>query len=271
MGALQNLRQEMRLTLSVAVARARLRAGRVPRFAGAFPTPAAALAAVPKTGLAGYDHDAIVDVTFAEMAQVALWDYPVVHWLSRLARPGLRVVDAGGHLGTKHIAFSRLLDLGALDWTVYDLPAIIRAARARQAAGQLPAAIRFTDTLTECAGVDVLLASGLLQYLDQPFESFLAQLPAPPTHILLNKVATREGASVTTLERIGAARVPYQIRARAGFEAELAAAGYRVLDTWQIPSLAHTIATHPRLGPSISRGYVLERVSSASSAASPAR
>ncbi len=271
MGLAGRVRREMRLGLSAALARARMLAGHGPRFAGAYPDPATALAAVPKTRLAGYDHDAVVDVTFPEMCRVALWDYPVLLWLSRLARPGLRVLDAGGHLGTKHIAFSRLLDLGALDWTVYDLPAIIRAARARQAAGHLPAAIRFTETLDGLAGVDLLLASGLLQYLDAPFAALLGRLPAPPAHLILNKVATRDGTPVTTLERIGAARVPYQIRDRAAFEAELAAAGYRVLDSWRIPSLAHTIATHPWLGPSTNRGYVLERVSSASSAASPAR
>lgn len=258
--ALKTLRRNGALALATAHGRLLALTPRAPHFVGAYPDPAAALAAVPKGRLAGYDNDAVVEVAFASMCRVALWDYPVILWLDRLTRPGLRLLDAGGHMGTKHIAFAPLLDVAAFGWTVYDLPAIVRAARARQAAGGLPADLRFESDLAAVGGVDLLLASGLLQYLDVPFTAFLDRLPTRPGHILLNKVATRDGASVTTLEKIGAARVPYQIRARAGFEAEVAAAGYRVLDQWQIPSLSHLIATHPALGPSTSRGYVLERV-----------
>ena len=74
-----------------------------------------------------------------------------------------------------------------------------------------------------------------------------------------NKVATRDGPTVTTLERIGPARVPYQIRNRAGFEGQLTQAGYRIRDNWDIPSLGHVIDTHPELGRSVSRGYLLQR------------
>lgn len=108
---------------------------------------------------------------------------------------------------------------------------------------------------------DVLLASGLLQYLDRPLAEMVAELPSPPRHILLNKVATREGATVVTLEKIGPARLPYQIRNRAAFESELTDMGYTIRASWVIPSLSRRIGTHPGLGASTSMGYYLERAS----------
>ena len=144
-------------------------------------------------------------------------------------------------------------------WTVSDVPAVLAAARAAQAAGRLPAALRFADGPGAAGAADVLLASGLLQYLDLPLAEYVARMAAPPRHILLNKVATREGPEVVTLERIGPARVPYRIRSRAAFEAEIAAMGYTVRDSWEIRALGHVIPTHPWLGQSRSRGYLLER------------
>jgi len=241
--------------------RARMQVGtaRPPRFAGAFADRTAALASLPPQSRAGYDDDAVTDVSFATMCKIAPWDYPILFWLQRLITDGYRIVDAGGHLGTKYIAFDPLLDLGRTDWTVFDLPAVISAARKKQARHDLPAQIRFQDDLAATGAADMLLASGLLQYLDMPFADLIKALPAPPKHILLNKVAMHERAALVTLEQIGPNRVPYQIRDRRAFEAELTRAGYAVHDTWLIPDLSHTIATHPWLGPSQSRGYLLVR------------
>ena len=243
------------------LARLRNRLGRPTRFIGAFPTREAALASLPAGRRAGYDTPDIAEAGFAAMSRVILWDYPVLHWLARLAGPGSAVLDAGGHMGTKYIAFAEHLDLAPLDWTVYDRPGMVAAARAAQAGGRVPARLRFTDTLPLPGGrgPDILLGSGLLQYIDRPLPALVAEIGAPPRHILLNKVATREGADIVTLERVGGARVPYTIRNRIRFEAEIAAMGYRIRDRWEIPALSHAIPTHLHLGRSVSRGYLLER------------
>lgn len=230
-----------------------------PGFVGAFPDHATAMAHVPKGRLAGYDHDAVADTSFLRMCEVQSHDYPVLYWLQRHLRPGQHVLDYGGHMGTKYIAFAPYLPLDEVEWTVIDLPAIMGAAVARQAAGQVPAGIRFLSDPAAAGPADILLASGLFQYLDVPLATLFARLGQRPRVAIFNKVATREGPSVTTLERIGPARVPYQFRNRAGFEAEIAALGYRIVDRWDIPALSHVIDTHPALGPSRSLGYVLER------------
>ena len=251
-----------RLVLSPAksgLARLKRYGPRQPAMMGAYPDRAAALAGVPRRALGTYDHPDVAAVNFRVMCAVRVWDYPVLFWLDRLHQPGLCVLDAGGHFGTKFIAFQPLLRLHEVTWTVYDLPETIRSARAAQRREEVPVEVGFIDDLANAPPCDILLASGLLQYLDLPFPDFLARLPNCPRHILLNKVATRDGPSVTTLERIGPARVPYQIRNRAGFEGQLAELGYRIRDTWDIPSLGHVIDTHPELGRSVSRGYLLQR------------
>lgn len=229
------------------------------RFRGAYPSYQAAREAIPSRYLKGYDHAAVAPVNFEAMCAVAPWDYPVLFWLKRLYQGEDVLVDAGGHMGTKFRAFRAHLDLGPpRRWVVYDLPAIVRAAVEAPDIGAL-SGLSFTDDLSTLARCDVLLASGLLQYLDTPFAELIAALPAPPKHIIINKLAVREGETVVTLEKIGDALAPYHIRARAPFFAALNALGYRLVDQWEIPSLSHVIETHPEFGASTSVGCVLKR------------
>ncbi|WP_283180086.1 methyltransferase, TIGR04325 family [Gemmobacter sp. 24YEA27] len=144
-----------------------------PGFVGAWPTHAEAMRHIPKGWLPGYDHDALAETSFRKMCVVQLHDYPVLYWLRHHLRPGMRVLDLGGHLGTKFIAFAPHLPLEGVEWVVCDLPAIIAAARTRQARGELPAALRFESDPGAAGPADILLASGLFQYLDIPWPSLL--------------------------------------------------------------------------------------------------
>ncbi|MFC2966949.1 methyltransferase, TIGR04325 family [Acidimangrovimonas pyrenivorans] len=258
--SLRAFRRGVRLAKATARGRLRAHTRNPPSLVGAFPDYASAMTAVPKNRIRGCDNEEVAEVPFELMCQVTLWDYPVIHWLNLSRRKGLRLVDAGGHLGTKYIAFEPLLPVTEFDWTVYDLPAIVEAGRNRQKAGALPAGIGFESDLGRVGPVDLLLGSGLLQYLDIPFAELVARLPNRPERIVLNKVATREGPTVVALERVGNARMPYQIRNRAAFEAGFAQMGYALRDQWEIPPLSRVIGTHPALGQSVSRGYVLDRI-----------
>ncbi|WP_380058337.1 hypothetical protein ACFE33_06710 [Falsihalocynthiibacter sp. SS001] len=92
-----------------------------------------------------------------------------------------------------------------------------------------------------------------------PFASLLSLFGFRAKHILLNKVALREGETIFTMEQIGAAKVPYQIRSTAAFTQEIGKLGYTIRDTWRISELGHAIPTHPSAGISQSCGYLLER------------
>jgi hypothetical protein len=69
---------------------------------------------------------------------------------------------------------------------------------------------------------------------------------------VLNKVATREGPTIVTLEDFDTAEVPYQVRDHAAFVASIEALGYVIEDSWVIPDLSRT---HPAFGVSTSRGF----------------
>lgn len=228
-------------------------------FKGAFPTYEAALASQPAGRMVGYDHDEVAEVSFERMCEVTVWDYPVMLWLQRLMPQARTLIDAGGHMGTKYRAFSKVLDLSdAPDWVVYDLPAMVRAGEKRAKADGLP--IGFEHDITRLPPAEILLASGLLQYYPHETSRLVGELPEKPRHLILNKVAVRDGAPIVTLSRIGPSWVPYQIRQLKGFIADIETAGYRQLDQWDIPSLSHVIPTHPELGPSRSMGFVFEAI-----------
>jgi len=217
------------------------------------------MARLPPAQRTGYDTPDVADVSFDQMARIVPADYPVLFWLARMLVQECRVLDCGGHFGTKYIAFAPVLPVvEAVDWVVQDLPSIVSAARAAQGQGRIPARLRFVESAAGMAP-DLLLASGLLQYFDRSLSDLVADLVAPPRHILLNKVATRAGDEIVTLERIGPARVPYRVRNQQQFEREVERLGYAIRDAWSLPGLSHVIPTHPWLGPSVSRGYFLER------------
>ena len=230
-----------------------------PRFRGAFDCREDAVAAIPSHLSVGYDNDNVVDINYDKMCRLMPWDYPVMYWLQHLLPRVKRILDAGGHMGTKFRAFGRYLDLtGGVEWKIYDVPAVVRAGRKRAFEDGLTE-LSFVDDLSGIPCPDLFLASGLLQYLDIPFSDLLGKLPSLPSHLLLNKVAMRDGDTIVTLENFGVALVPYQMRNREAFLAEIKGMGYRIEDEWLIPSLSHVINTHPEFGRSQSAGFYMTR------------
>lgn len=246
--------------LKALVGRMRYLDPRHKRFQGLYASYEQAFAAASRRGLAGYDHDDVAPVSFEAMCRVEAWDYPVLFWLGRILADGGNVLDAGGHMGTKYRAFARYLEYGeAVTWTVYDLPAIVRAGRAKAMTDGLDA-LSFVERIADAPAPTVFLASGLLQYLDRPLGDLLGEIASPPQWLLFNKVAFHASGPAVTLERIGAAWVPYQMRERKSFIDGMQHLGYRLADSWRIAELSHTISTHPEIGQSESRGFLFRRV-----------
>jgi putative methyltransferase (TIGR04325 family) len=212
------------------------------RFRGAFASYERALADVYPGLLQGYDDESAVDVCCAEMCAITPADEPVIEIFEQLLSGIGVVLDAGGHIGAKYRAFRERLALEqkALTWIVWDTPTMIEEG-ARRAAAEGLGQLSFIGKLSEAPRADAVLCSGLLQYLDIPFEEMIAQLPAKPPHLILNKVAAWDGASVFMLERIGNAEVPYHVRNLGQFLETLDTMGYEVLKEWTIPNLSHVI------------------------------
>jgi putative methyltransferase (TIGR04325 family) len=223
---------------------------------GVFSTYEEAIAAVSPGLLAGYNNQEIVDECVDHFSTILPSDAPVLQWLERLLPSVTTILDAGGHVGVKYRAFREHLRLDdrQVNWIVYDTPAMVRAGRQRATREGLER-LSFIEKPKDAPLIDLMLCSGLLQFLDIPFPELMRQLPARPRHLLLNKVATRDGRTVVTLVRIAGAEVPYQIRDRAEFLRSLDSLGYEIVDEWVLPEFTRPITADPSLGASTSRGY----------------
>jgi putative methyltransferase (TIGR04325 family) len=223
-------------------------------FRGAFSSYEEALSDVRSGLLAGYNNDAVVDIAFASMSQVLPADERVLAWMERLLPETRRVLDLGGHMGTKYRAFRQRLNLDGIDWLVYETPAMVRAGRQRALADGLGnlGFIEYED-LGNAPPCQIALASGLLQYLEMPFSNLITCLPVRPPHLILNKVATWDGRTVVMLEDFGVAEVPYQVRNQAEFVKSIQGLGYEILDEWTLPEFSHSIEGAGER--SVSRGY----------------
>jgi putative methyltransferase (TIGR04325 family) len=241
-----------------------------PYLKGAYPSYEAAMASRRKGRLAGYDHPELMTAEHVERMSVILsWDYAILFWLDRLLPRVDRLIDAGGHVGTKYRAFRQILDIKPdFEWIVLEIPSAVEQGRLLAKREGLNS-LHFETEASATPPADLLLASGLLQYYPGAFSKLLRQLPTLPSHVLVNKVALRNGQPVFTMQRIGPARVPYQIRDRQAFLADVLSLGYEIVHEWDIPQLSHTIPTHPELGASQSAGFYLRRTGLSASAHRP--
>ncbi|MEQ9399191.1 MAG: methyltransferase, TIGR04325 family [Longimicrobiales bacterium] len=216
------------------------------------------MATVPRSKRAGYAK-ADPDLFYDAMARLFVWDYPVLYWLRRLLPDARTLLDAGGHQATKFRVFDPYLDWPeGFRWVVWDLPDVVRAGSERARRDGLHR-VSFVERLSDAEPADVLLVSGLLQFVDVGLEELLGRLTSLPRHLLLNKVAVRDGPTLLTLENMGDTASPYRILNEADFVRSLENLGYREVDRWEIPDLSHIIPLYEHLGPSRSLGFLWTR------------
>lgn len=227
-----------------------------PRFYGLFATRAEAEAEAPSSRRVGYDHPEVVPISLERMATTWTSDYPVIYWLSRLVESSGTLVDLGGHTGTKYRAWRHLLPLPeGYVWRVCDLPALVEAGR--RMSSDAPH-LRFTTRHEDIDGSDVLLASGVLQYMDRDLADILSACERPPRHVILNKVPTHDDADAYTLENLLESTVPYRIFERSRLVSALEALGYAEVDGWAVPE-SRVRVPFTTLGEPEHRGFYFRR------------
>jgi putative methyltransferase (TIGR04325 family) len=216
---------------------------------GVYRSFAAAAAAAPTRVPLGYDQATTVDLYDAEQFQrVGPQDYPVLYWLLRECGPSSRLFDFGGHVGVSYYAYRPYLAPDHMpDWTVCDVPAVVRGGAAR-AEARGASSLHFTTEFANADGRDVLLISGALQYIETPLAQMLSALAQRPRYVILNKLPTSD-RELITLQNIGVAYCPYRIAARQGLPTLLAAVGYEHVDEWEIPGERRTKLPYSNTGP----------------------
>jgi putative methyltransferase (TIGR04325 family) len=201
-------------------------------FMGSFVSFVAAEDSAPSTKPIGYDN---AEAAKLYSPQIYFYDYPGVFWLGRSIEAGLtRVFDLGGHVGIKYYAFRRVINYPEnLHWTVCDVPGVVASGRELAKQREVAAQLDFTTDYRDASGVDVLYASGSLQYLPKRIDAILSELAVKPKRIILNTTAVHPERTIYTLNSIGVAVCPYRIEHHDELMAELMRSGYKKRDSWR--------------------------------------
>lgn len=193
-------------------------------------------AAAPRNKALGYDHEEPAALYDQYIENVGPSDFASMFWLERLRDEIKSVYDFGGHVGIKYYAYSKYLSSkGNIAWTVYDLPAVISRGK-RLAKERKAHSLHFSESVSDLEkGVDLLFASGSLQYLDNPVDALFKNLRNKPKYVLINMIPLHDDKSYVTLQNIGPAFCPYKIFHKAKLVGQLSAYGYELQYEWKNP------------------------------------
>ena len=209
-------------------------------YGGVYASFDEARAGAPTTLPTSFDQPQSGELYSDRLDNVQIVDYPVLFWLAQLFAAGCRqVFDLGGNVGTSYFGFQRHLPYpDGLRWLVHDVPAVVAAGRDRAQRYDSARKLDFTESRGDADGRDVLLCSGVLQFLDYSLPELLRSLNDPPRHVLVNVTPLHPDRSFVTLQRVtrrrvGIANCPYRVTGVGAFVAEFEAAGYVVADRWE--------------------------------------
>ncbi|HEY6420687.1 MAG TPA: TIGR04325 family methyltransferase [Candidatus Binataceae bacterium] len=214
-------------------------------FSGVYDSFESARSAAPKGARTGHDHQETAQRQISETGQMWLSDYPVLFWMKSLLRENTKVFDLGGGPGITFFVFRKYLVYPkSLVWKVCDVPAVVqrgtdltKSERAEE--------LCFTSNIEDADGADLVLASGSLQFIETPLSLTLSKLTSKPPHVLINRTPLCDGTSFTTLNNIGKAFCPYQIRSKEEFVRGFESIGYSLADLWETPEFSCYIPFHP--------------------------
>ena len=215
-------------------------------FRGVFDTREAAAASAPPSRPLGYDNPDSAALYLRHLS-VEDWDYPALFWISESVGKGLRhFADIGGSVGIKYYAFGKFVKFSPdLRWRVIDVPAVVARGRKFAIERGAPAALEFSDAIDDIDGVDVVFASGSLQYLPETLPEVLRRVERRPRRIVINTTPFHEQAEFFTLNSVGTAFCPYRVQKTEAFVADLSTLGYRLRDQWRNIGKPMHIPFHP--------------------------
>jgi putative methyltransferase (TIGR04325 family) len=230
-------------------------------FFGVHETWSEAAAAARSFGVEGYDHSASAGL-YDHRLRMDAHDYPSLYWLSRSLQEGMKgVFDVGGAIGIKFIAFREpLQQFGDLTWRVQDVPAMVAHGRELSAQRGDADRLEFTDRFEDGEGLDVLFASGVLQYLPQTLGELLSGFRRLPRRIVVNTAAVHAERAFFTVNSLGTGFCPYRVQTQAGLIRGLTTLGYRLRESWINPDKPLTIPLRPDLSLRHYSGYCLDLV-----------
>lgn len=204
---------------------------------------------------AGHEHPDEVTFHTAISDILRESDYPVLFLLAPIASTFRKVFDLGGSVGNILYAYKDHLEFSSsLTWLVYDLP-FIRPAGERLAHKRGESRIRFTDSMRESSGADLLLASGSLHYFEQPLHELLRALEKLPNHVVINRSPFSRGPDVITIQDNHSFLVPCKLHSRSKLLDGMKSLGYRLHMEWPVHERRLLLPLDPHLSARTYSGF----------------
>jgi len=212
---------------------------------GIYATYAAALADIPPSRLAGWDHEDSSTLWVGQIDPVKLSTYPVFFWLHRLFQDGMKLVDVGGSIGLTYYGYRRYAGMpSGTAWTVVEVPKICEQG-VKTAAQEGAADLHFVSDLSDAGACNILLSAGALQFMEHSLPGLLEAFAVKPRYVLLNKLPVTTAEECWTLQNYGPAVTPHRLFNEGRFLGYFAAHGYHLRDRWEVQDLDCLIPFHP--------------------------
>lgn len=224
---------------------------------GVFSSFAQASGASPRNGRLGYDTQEHSTMYDSRIGKLYIYDYAVAFWLSQILPQVKTVFDLGGHKGELYYGFSQRLDLAEIVWRVCDVPTTVREG-ARYARQRQCNALTFTDSPQDGDGCDLLIASGVLQYLEDDLASIVRKWQKQPRFVIVNITPMYDGEEYITLQNTQLSYNPYRVFNRTKLISSLTQLGYELHDDWRTERSLN-VPFHPERYVESYQGFLLRR------------
>jgi len=161
-------------------------------------------------------------------------DYPLLFWLSRSYRPGLRILELGGSLGHLFYAADHRAPLpDDAEWCVAELPnAVEFGTQIADRRGERRLSFIESDRIGEAAACDLFLTAGTIQYIEEDLPRILTNLRALPSEVIVHNTPMHPEREWWTRQNLGVVEVPYRIYSRRRLIEEMAGLGYLQTAAW---------------------------------------
>lgn len=163
------------------------------------------------------------------------YDYPLLFWLSRVIKPGAKVLELGGSVGHFFYTIQHYIQLPQdLHWQIAELPEAVSLG-IELAEDRAEKRLRFLDSalVNSADPADIFLTAGTLQYMEHNLPEILASLSTLPTHVLSHHLPMHPHEEYVTLQNLGVCEVPYKIYSRSKLETAMLALGYVLKASWK--------------------------------------
>jgi putative methyltransferase (TIGR04325 family) len=206
-------------------------------FWGVYDTIDEAKSKIKSALISDYSDENLVDFQADKFVKIHLFDWPVIFYLKKLIveEKLLYLVDFGGHVGAKYIAYREILNFpDGFSWHVVDLAPMVAKGR-RIFTEKSASHLSFSEDIPSGTRADILLCSGSLQFCPFTIIDVLNKFSCKPSNIVLNKMPYCKSGAFVTLENFEKVKVPYYIFDRDEHDGRLRGAGYDLVARWRLP------------------------------------